>query len=501
MRQLETVGISVHRSLSVTPVGLMARHWTADGTGEYLTTETPCFSVELDHEIDRLSVQVNHDPKRVIECRGTKRVFIAIDPLPTGLHRVSLETPNAIDTSTIDGGAASAGCVIELRVRAPSEWIAGSLCHDALIVDVHPSSPSLKQFLAGDVDVHIEGSRSHRVACHLILSGANGQQVASHKLLEGLLPVTTTTWQQAVTAFLKPRVDDLDLISSTGAYLLIESRDFGNYRVPLVTSASPLRWALHKLKRTSELRLIDEGLDDPVEVRFSAFSRPFEAKVLARDAAEQGVDLSAFQGLFEAISGELEACVVVDTMGTGTSLQWMNVTFDDAHIGNVKDIAVILGSYRRWYKARPSNMLARFRTAQVLKALRKHLITVVCGSDWCRAESKFEDQVSGVTWGRLQALVDPINGADFATSLLRSMPEHRTEHFDALLEEHFRHTCSNNHVVDERLASYAWQFALIPQALATAEPLLPEHAARNSLIVAIRGARLLFLARRWYQTP
>ena len=83
--KLIAMGLQVCRTIRIAPVGLFARNWDGEGHSEWLTTESPSFSIVHDHPVDGYEVRLNDSPSISLEgIRAGHPQFIKISPLLPG---------------------------------------------------------------------------------------------------------------------------------------------------------------------------------------------------------------------------------------------------------------------------------------------------------------------------------------------------------------------------------------------------------------------------------
>ena len=89
--QITSLGLEVSRAIWVWPAGLPCRRWDGQGQSEWLTTEHPQFGFVHDHPVQSYTVYLNDNLELVVDApKPGDPVFIQLDPLPVGRHRLTV---------------------------------------------------------------------------------------------------------------------------------------------------------------------------------------------------------------------------------------------------------------------------------------------------------------------------------------------------------------------------------------------------------------------------
>lgn len=491
--KLKGAGLQVQRSAKIEPIGLVPRHWDGELGGEWLTTETPCFSITRDHEFDSYQLVVNGGPAHTVACGTSQSSIFLIENLGVGQHELTISTWRT-EASPMGSYPKQCGShILRLHVREPTAWVRGSLCHAAIVVDVNPPSPSMDDFLAERVELSVEGDRARTATCTLVLTDASGTTVAEHPVLSHPLPVKQDVWAEAQHKFLTNGADGQDFLSAAGGYILIETADLGEYRIHLHRDPHPLRWAYRASKNVAKLRLIDEGIESETTVTRYDFTRPFVPITVDKDAAFKGIDVAVVNSLFVAeADGELHAAVV-SASTIGKSFDWFDVKFDVSEIRKVRDPSALLEWRELWTNAWPCSAISRHKQRRVVKEIHTQLIACVCGIPWSNQERSLHGRRTEQEWEALERCVDG-SPPSYAISLSRGWIFGGCTTTEQLRLHHLKVSKSFKVSGVESVIDLAWLVAadVLGQESSPLKAGLPKFSDFAKLV---RGARLLVLSR------
>lgn len=488
--KLQQVGITVRRTVSVTPVGLAPRRWTQAGEGEWLTTEHPAFAIENDHELSHYMICLNDGPVQLVRCTPGEPVQLLLSPLDPGEHVLSVQgfagTPTASSTAR-----ATADCEIRLSVRPPAAWSPGVLCDEAFVVDVTPTEPSLDDLLSARLDVHVEGDRTRKIDASLVLEDAAGNCLLHQRLFQHTLPVTGLMWAEKLGAFLRQHADDDPLLAASRGYLLFESDALGSLRVPLHIDARPVRWATQRRGPHQRLRLIDERSSEDYQVRCHRFSAPLQEQRLEVEALLTGIDVAGNGGLYVLEGRDGIQSVVVDQPTARATLDTLRAAVDPTTLAQVTDPATLFAAHQQWQRARACSASARMKQCQVARAIHMQLLRAVCGDRWMRLEHGVRERGASANWGPIDHAVSN-EEVNYAIHLTRCATVERMEGTN--LQDRFKVLSEGYRMVAPTLsAADAWSVATDLNRLETTGLPWNDVVASPRATAMIRGARLMQL--------
>ena len=486
---LQQASLSVRRTVSVTPVGLTPRRWSAAGEGEWLTTEHAAFVLEADHDLNHYLIRLDDSPAQSMPCFAGAPVQLLLPSLQVGEHLLSIRAYPA--PPTVGDARPSAACEVRLSVRDPAPWTPGVLCDETFVVDLNPHAPSLDDLLSRRLDLHVEGDRSRKVDGYLVLEDAAGVEILRSCLFRHSLPVTNVLWARDLSKFLAQLGDDDQLLAASRGHLLFESDALGSLRVPLHIPARPVRWATQRRGPNQRLRLIEERSSADYSALHHAFAAPMRADPLEIDAMRTGIDVAGHGGLYTLEGEDGTQAVVVDQPGARATLDALRAAVDASALRRESDPAELLASFRLWRGARACSPSARLKQSQVARAIHQQLLHVLCGERWMHLEQAVRDHGANANWAPIEHAVG--HEYNYAVQLTRFATLEQP-HGKALAGR-FEEVSRAYHMVTSSLsASEAWALAVDLDRLCPRSS-VPWEAVKGPSRAAtlVRGARLVQL--------
>lgn len=489
-RAMTEAGISVSRGLRLEPLGILPRQWDDDSEGEWLTTETPAFSVGVDHEVTGFDIAVDGGtPVTLASEAGQADLMFALSRLDAGRHTVTISSRLATGSTMAPGKA-----VLHLMVREPSTWIPGQLCHPAMVVSVTPLSPSLDDLVDGRVSIQVEGDPAREAAFALVLLDAAGTETSRQPLFNHAMPVRAADWDKEWNAAAERERDDYAYLTASGGYIEVASEDLGFFRVPLRREAHALRWVVRK-GTPAALCLVDDGDGGATAVSSYRFATPAREEDESSKSFVAGAQPAAAGGLYVARSGDLARGLVVAPLNPGRGWDVLGERVDSDALAAQHDLGALCLAHRRWSHAEPAGFAAKIRRDAALRPLHRQMLMVACGVGWLRIEDLLAgpraptpkwDLVESAVAGRHQGLLN------FAISLghrwiAASEPwnEERMRRLHAEAAASFGWSSP--------LVAQAWNLSQAPQDFDPAPALLRAFQPPERDAVLVRAARYLQL--------
>lgn len=490
-RALTAIGISVSRNLRIEPLGTLPRQWDGDSEGEWLTTETPTFSVGVDHEITGFDITLDGGTSMtLVPEAGRAELMFALPRLNPGRHTVSVSSRPAQGSMKAPGKA-----VLHLMVREPSTWIPGQLCHPAMVVSVTPLSPSLDDLVDGRVSIQVEGDAARKVTFTLVLLNAAGAETSRQALFNRAMPVRTVDWDKEWNTAAERERDDYAYLTACGGYIEVSSEDLGFFRIPLRREVHALRWVMRKGK-SATLCLVDDGDEGATAVSSYKFTTPAHEEGESTASFLAGIPPATAGGLYVARSDALERGLVVAPSNLGRGMDALGERIDQSALAAQQDLGVLCLAHRRWSRAEPAGFAANIRRNRVLQPLHHQMLTVTCGAGWMRIEDLLTspkapapkwDLVESAVAGRHQGLLN------FAISLghrwstaTEPWDEGRMRRLHAEAAASFGWTSS-------ALVAQAWNLARAPHDFVPTPMLLKAFQSMELDAILVRAARYLHL--------
>jgi hypothetical protein len=167
------------------------------------------------------------------------------------------------------------------------------------------------------------------------------------------------------------------------------AEELGTFTVECERDFAPLRWALRQRGADAIARLVDDsGARDPANIALFGFDKPTEA---IRLSPSLEFPVVAPGGLFAAHRGDATAGLIA-VPRTIRNLADLGATPQiKAGARSVDEVLGALEHARLWHSARSSgDILSSTKRRSVLQALTRHILCLLGGDHWARAESAVE---------------------------------------------------------------------------------------------------------------
>ncbi len=493
IEQVRKLGLEIARNIRLWPAGLTIREWDGEGSGEWLTTETPCFGVVHDHPVDEYRLRLNGGPETMIEGRRAgEAAFVRLQPLPPGHHVLTVKALRqgvalgAQALKDLDGK-------VDLVVRDPAPWVPGTTAHSGLALVLDPPDPSLDLLWEGNIAISLLGPGGRSVVSSIALQRRDGTPVLEHNFGSFDLPITPASWASRFEGFASDDTRALKYSEAASGILVFDGEELGKYTVPLERERRPLRWAFHHDPHATRVRLLDDtGLDEAIALAEYPFGQPETASQVPPDGAQAGLEVAVPGGLFVARLREHSDSLVVSSSHRGLGLRDLLVEPQLPPIATDEQLLVRMVSLDLWNGARLAGPLADSRRGHIVRRLKNSIYSSLYGGRWSDVEAAFLADTT--SQAQLQRLVNAVGSQSFAVVMQRganavlSAPNEAARWFSEVAA---RYALAS----DVELCAFALRLALSPQNLAAVfgdrtEALLAQARPHVALL---RGARLAAL--------
>lgn len=387
---IQELGLTQSKLIEVWPAGLAPAHWDGEGHGEWLAGERPTLGIQSDHPLGMIRVSLDGQPTLTLELTRVapgEPLFVELPPLPVGLHTMR------VDAATNAGAnAESLGHLqVAIRVGEARPWHHGVNPTGPLSVRVDPVVPTLEQLWDGQVEVEVLGPRGRAVKCETSLLERSTEEptVRIPRRLE--LPITPGQWRSHFANNF--RQDNRVQKKYDAAYACrVEfiAGELGTFTLWCEREFTPLRWALvGEHNRKPVVRLIDDSGGTEVP-RVSHYTPNKPAAEVRLDFAWE-YEVSAPGGLYLARQGSLSAGIIVVPRRLHS--------FADLAISPViprrqRSLPAVLEAVdlgHKWAIARSSgDILSVTSRHKTLRVITRHVVGLIGGERWARAETEFE---------------------------------------------------------------------------------------------------------------
>ena len=384
--QITSLGLEVSRAIWVWPAGLPCRRWDGQGQSEWLTTEHPQFGFVHDHPVQSYTVYLNGNLALVVDAlKPGDPVFIQLDPLPVGRHRLAViaHRESASNVRDLSGH-------IELRIREPEPWTPGVAAHTGLIVGLDPHDANLDELWSNHVDVSIAGPESHTVVCTLSLKNSTGKSILFEKIGGNIkLPVMPPVFRENLTKVVRHNKSAWQYLEAVAGKLEIDGGELGKHVVLFERDSLPIRLVTRNKSRRMFLYLIDDtGIEDSQPVcHFSPMEQPIRSEKIAVDSIIKGLYPEKPGGLYVSQHGLHNDALVVSSGPAEEGFKGLVSSSDMSDILTGKiSIAAALHVLGWWFHARLVGFLPEARRDKIVTQIHDAIYEKICGANWARAE-------------------------------------------------------------------------------------------------------------------
>lgn len=392
---LRSLGLGPAKTVEVWPAGLGAVVWDGDVYGEWLASERPCLAIRTDHPVAALLVSIATDPGFSLELTAVtpgEPVFVQLSDMAVGLHTLRVCTRSDSSAQTGALGELNVG----MRIREPQPWEVGAARSGPLVVQVDPRAPTLEQLWEGQVDIEARGPRGRNIRCVLALfEGVNAAPTLVAELPPLPLPLLPEQWRAHFERHGRgSKRAQAVYDSARRCRLEFSAEELGAFTVECEREFVPLRWALRQHGADVIARLVDDsGAPDPPAISLLTFAKPTDAISLS---ASTEFPVGAPGGLFIARRGEVTATLIAvprvlrNLADLGTSPEM------EASARSVEAILDVLEYARLWDSAKTSgDILSSHKRLNVLQIISRHVLSLLGGEQWARAENVVVDRFDG----------------------------------------------------------------------------------------------------------
>ncbi|MEX0900838.1 MAG: hypothetical protein WD081_09145 [Gammaproteobacteria bacterium] len=382
--QLEALGLTVARTVQIWPAGLPSRSWCESGRSEWSTTETPCFGVTSNFNVNRYLVKLDDGEESSIVPEGDRKAtFLMLPALSSGEYVLSITAHDDQANDSVTGE-------IAVNVYEPVHWSPGTLQSQALLISVEPVDADLDALWRNELEVSVVGPQSHTASFSVALQNAAGAEIFSEAVGKSVsLPVASDTWTSMFERFLNREDFCWRYLEAATGSLRVQADELGTFYAHFQHDVSPVRFSLRRHKDGIILRLVDEtGIDDQLpNARVYRMEQPAEAVELAVNDLRRGLVVDPPGGLFTVEHGNYRDSILVSSGLAGSGLQGLGITptveLSDAAL------ALTFSNVSCWLNARSVGMLAGVRRRQITRELLRYFYASICGSNWERREDAF----------------------------------------------------------------------------------------------------------------
>lgn len=381
---LKALGLSFTSIVRIWPAGLPAVSWDGEGHSEWLTTDAPCFGIDIDHGVEAVEVALDGVSSLRISRTGVRGPsWVQLPPLLPGEHRLVVEVKDGAGQAGSPG--ASRGEVI-LEVRDPLGLEETIHQRGGLMVIATPTDAALEDLERGDLQIEVFGPAGREIQWFLKINEYETDRKSA------TLPMKLTNLSDQLSDKEKE-----ELGGSSICHLMVCADEIGTFDLKLERENRPLRWLLRRSRHDSTIRLIDDAaLGTHSQCQMALLGQPCVAQSLDYDACIDGIKVQPPGALFVVAGRNHMDAVIVsqpsqETLHDFTQLvtvpQLNGFASSPERVPN--DIAVLT----LWSHARVTGPLGASAQSKVVRTMRNAIVGLVCGHAWMIAEHKFESSI------------------------------------------------------------------------------------------------------------
>ncbi|CAD1796063.1 hypothetical protein CPBF426_10670 [Xanthomonas arboricola pv. juglandis] len=377
---LKTLGLPLTSTVRIWPAGLPAVSWDGEGRSEWLTTDTPCFGIDVDHDVAALEVALDGLSSLRISRTGVQSPsWVQLPPLPPGEHRMVVEVKDGAGQAGSPG--ASRGEVI-LEVRDPLSLDETVQQRGGLMVVATPIDASLESLERNELQLEVYGPAGREAQLFLEVEGCAPYRRPFDRTV---VPAKLThLWRRLPTEIQE------NLGDSNACRLVIRAEEIGTFALSLERESRPIRWALRRSRQATTIRLVDEAaLGAHALCHMAPLDQPCTAQALDYDDCVNGIEVLAPGALFVVAGRDRLDTVVVSQPSQGTMNDFAQLAVAPRLNGfassaeRLRDDVALLGL---WSRARVVGPLGAARKGKVVHTMRDALVRFVCGPAWMDVE-------------------------------------------------------------------------------------------------------------------
>lgn len=387
---LQSLGLRLASTIRIWPAGIPAMSWDGEGFSEWLTTDSPGFGIDVDHEVACVDVVLNGDSRLTIaRNRVSGPSWLQLSPLPPGQHSLIVEVR---DRAAAHQGQVVASGEVVLDVRDPLGFEDTVNQRGGLMAIASPVDATLEDLEQARLSVELLGPSGRRVELHLEIAGPESPRASLGNV--ELPAAVSDLWRRLPD-------DTRELLgASMSCRLVADADEIGKFVLPLERASRPVRWLLKRSKQAMALRLVDEvGLGTGAVCHMAPTDRPSAAQLLEYEDCLDGFDVMPPGGLY-VVTGKGRMDVVVVSLpnqqrGGDIASQIGFSPALDRYAASASSIDEDIQLLTLWSKARVVGPLGVARHGKIVRTMRDALAKLVCGVRWMRAEAVFEGSDKG----------------------------------------------------------------------------------------------------------
>jgi len=374
-------GISVASKVTIQPVGFPIRAWDGEGTAEWLAGEPVLIGICVEEAPSSLLLEVAGRLRELLWPDAEQFLFLSLDDLPAGAHRLRVELRNEQKQPLTQGE-------FSIEVRDPSSSIAEAGVGEGIRILTAPPSPTMRELWEPGA-VTIAGPIG--LTANLRVRFRDERYVEFESVSRNVvLPVGESEWVDVAESLRKAK--DFSRAYEEAESVVLTVSHSGVEFSPVVADRGfqPLRWKLRTRQKGSFIRLIDRTDRGDTKLELFSVETPLNPTPLP---LQDELPVPAAGGLLRARVGEeseVNATVVLPVSEFDVLLSGSNAQ-PDVQIGprTTVEFTRLIDGYRLWATAEsPGHPFSEYQRDAVLTAIGRAFYKSVAGSKWSAIEER-----------------------------------------------------------------------------------------------------------------
>lgn len=378
IKVIQSFGLTVQRNLRVWPAGLSAHFWDGEGTGEWLTTESPCLGFLCDYKVAEFQITIDDFTVNLKGKSAGEPTFIRINPLAVGNHIVTIQAKSD------DIAATDVECFIHLQVKEPEGWIRGSTLHNGLSFQLDPFNDDLDSLLSNKTQLKVFGPKNRHISLNLDF-------FIGRELFKSITskPIVFPFESNELKIICDQAAKDESLADSQKLRLRISCEDIGHKDILFTRKLAPLRWLLKTSEGKFALKLIDEtDSGEQLKLIHCDLNQPEAKSDISSEDFSQYQNSNSRRGMFFARRGNHNAAIVTSFADLTGGFGGLAIS-PELEESTALHIPGYLSFISTWYNARCSGFISQLHHEKVIETISVKLMTHLCGKRWANEEKNF----------------------------------------------------------------------------------------------------------------
>jgi hypothetical protein len=405
-----SLGLNVMTDVRIRPAGIVPASWDGEGEAEYVLGDEPILAISSSRTLDKALLTLDGDPSLIRWPPGTREVFVRLDGLGLGSHRMQ------VSLVTVEDAPQAAEGWFDVIIRLPASRRSTGTFREGLVLLATPMNPTLTELWDGKASIDIVGPPGLDVVVEISLrSSSDG--LLTRRALSATLPVDAIGWAKLANQLkedeeIRRWYDESDVASVT-----VSHPGLGTVGLRCEREFTPLRWIADRKGVAPYLRLIN-NTENAATVEVLAFANPDRSIPTAVDA---GMLLHWRPGgLVIARAGPSVASAILSPqIRVPSDLELLKVERVGRPARSYSGLMVLMDLARRWADASlPADPFAAAGQIHVQRAITSRMAGLIGGERWESLEQRASDNFDDIN---TSAFEEGVGDRPYQRSLARAL--------------------------------------------------------------------------------